>query len=491
MHEKYKTDIFSLKLKTFRGISLLIAREFFIKALATIGQIILVLFLAPEYFGIFAIITFIISFFELFTDISFNQAIIRKKDKPDYLALSTIFFVREILTILSVVILFIFASYIVSFFSSFSTNEVLMIRVFSLTLLLKPLRSIIISILERELRYDIIPRIDIIGVLVYYIAVIFFSINHFYAWSFIWAVFIKEVVESAVAFCYHPWFPRFSFRFSSIKDMIKYGSYLQLGTVISFIHKSIIPVIAGNRTSPYEVGLLDWSMNIASIPRSITDNYGRVSFAAFSRIQSNRRLLSMAIEKSFGIISVICIFFSLITLGFGRELIQYILTNKWLPALPALNWFIGSIIFIGGTASFGQALIAIGKTKEILIVSTIVVIAEWFLSYTFLSIWNFTGIAMASFIGSLALFVLYIFLGRKNGLSVNLKNTFIYKSVLFCLMILLITLINYLLHGSLLFLILKLILVSTAYLLFSYLLCRNEVIEIFILIKQTLKFIKK
>src|SRR5262245_13132014 len=92
--------ISELKQKTITSTVQLISREIGMKIIAIVGQLILVRFLTPTIFGIFAIFSFLISIAEILNDIGFNLSIIQKKEKPTHQQLSTIFFIKLILTII-------------------------------------------------------------------------------------------------------------------------------------------------------------------------------------------------------------------------------------------------------------------------------------------------------------------------------------------------------------------------------------------------------
>lgn len=80
-----------LKSSIVKGFSTLIVREFLIKLFSFIGQLFLARLLAPEDFGIFVIIVFIVTFFGFFSDAGLSFAIIQKKEKPTHKELSGVF----------------------------------------------------------------------------------------------------------------------------------------------------------------------------------------------------------------------------------------------------------------------------------------------------------------------------------------------------------------------------------------------------------------
>src|SRR5258706_5994737 len=165
---------------------------------------------------------------------------------------------------------------------------------------------------------------------------------------------------------------------------MRFGLYYQLGAIFGLIHTSSIPVIAGINTSPYAVGILDWSMNIASLPKVLSENLGRVAFASFSKLQKRKDIISLTIKKSFDGLSFFTLLPIILIFGFGGQLIHYLLTDAWIPALPALYWFAIGAIFFNGTAILGQGILALGRVKILFLLSIPVIAIELVMAYVLL-----------------------------------------------------------------------------------------------------------
>lgn len=458
-----KKDYKALQAKIIKGFSLLTAREIFGKVIAIFGQIILIRLLAPEYFGLFAILLFIIGVAELFTDVGFTYAVIQKKDEPSNEDLSSIFFVKQALSLIIILLIYFLSSFILATYRNLHMEQMIMLYALSAVLVIKSYKNILVALLERSMRYDVISKIELSGMAIYYLSVSFFAFIGLGVWSFIIGLIIKEILELTISFYNKKWFPIFALNVKSIKDFIKFGIYLQFGAILGFVHRSTIPVIAGVNTTAFEVGLLDWSQNVASIPRSFIENYGRVAFSSFSKIQAHRQALILFIEQSLSVLGLITVFIIIYMIGSGSKLVEFIFTEKWIPALPSLYWFIGSIFFISGTSVLGQAIIALGKTKEILIMSLVVILTEWILAYTLLLKFGFVGISAASFFGSILLFLSYVFYLLKINLKINYIKIYIPILVIFLISGLLIKSINFLIPDNFLFFILKSFLISITY----------------------------
>lgn len=468
-----------LKQKAIIGITQMTVREVVMKGISVIGQLTLVRILLPEYFGIFAILSFIVSIGELFTDLGLSMAIIQNKTSLSQKQLSTVFSIRLVLSLIVIVLLFLLSPIVREVYPALSYEHILMLQVTSLVLLFKPLRSVLVALLERELRYNQVSVIDLSGIVTYYVTAIILAFYGFGIWSFIAALFAKDACETLLALRYFPWIPKFFIDYLQVRNLLHVGMYFQMGSIMGFVHRSTIPVIAGMRATPQVVGYLDWGANVASIPRALSENVGRVSFSSFSRIQENKLLIARAIERSFDFLSFISLFLLLVAIGFGNEVVYYLLSESWVPAVPALIWFVGGTIFLNGTSSVGHGILALGKSKPLFLISLFVIPAEWILAYLLLSAYGFVGIAIASFIIAAVMLASQIVIAQRLGITLNLYRMFVIKAYIFFTGYGLILLLHHFLPGDGFFLtVIKLMFFSEGYLLVYFLIARHEVMQI-------------
>ena len=192
-------EVAMLKTKVVQGASLLIIREFVIKSFALLGQLILYRVLAPNVFGIFAIIAFVVNLSGLFTDVGLTSAVIQKKGKISQEQFSSIFFLKFSLSFFLFLLIFFTAPLIIKFYPQLTSEEIFMLRVFSLLLLFDPLKTLLIAVFERNLEYAIITKIDIAGIVAYQIFAVFFALKGLSVWSLIFAVLIQEIVQVMLA----------------------------------------------------------------------------------------------------------------------------------------------------------------------------------------------------------------------------------------------------------------------------------------------------
>lgn len=484
---EFGEDIDILKAKTKKSFSFLIFREFIIKIISFLGQLFIFRLLRPEDFGVFVIISFIVNFVGLFTDIGLNQTLIQKKDKLTKEELSSIFYIVQLLTILLFVIFFIAAPLVTIFYPKFGSEQILMVRVLSVTLLLKPLRTLLTALFERNLKYQIVAKIDILGTIGYQIALVFFALNNFSVWSFIYAVLIKEILELSVAFYYKPWCPLFYFNLNKVRKMLNFGIFIQGYNFMIFIHDAINPLIVGRVLGSYSVGLLDWSLSVSSLARYVTDNYNRVALSAFSRLQEKEKNLLEFIEKSINYLSIFGLYFTVMILSVGQDMVHYLFTDKWLPGLPSLYLFTIFILMNTIVSPLIVSIIALGKSKQLLKLSMATGFMEIGVVYFLIYRVGYLAVPIAGLINMIiSSFGFLMILKYEKQFYVFLK-AFIQKLLFSLAIIVLINILNALLMNSIITFILKAGIATFLFALFLFIFSRKDFNQLFLLFRGYLK----
>lgn len=466
-----------LKQKIIHGMIVLILRDFGMKIVSITGQIILVRLVAPEYFGIFTIIVFVVSIAEMFTDFGLSQAIIQNKKGVTNTQLSTIFYLKLVLSIVAFLLLILSFSTIRLIYYQLTDENFLMILVFGSVIIIKAIKSILLALFDKDLNFSTVSKIDMIGIITYVVVAVFLATYKLYVWNFIFAILLKEIIELAIAFYYNPWKPKFIFDLKSIRQMIQYGSFLQIGNIVAFLERSIIP-ITGFRLSSYSLGLLDWSSKVAGLSDALFENFGRVGFAGMTKIQDKKDKISLIVNKSNSILNIFSFLFVILVLGYSKEFTILILSEKWIPALPSLYWFVSSLLFYSGSITIAHALLAMGKSKEVTIFTTPVILMGVVFAFLMTIYMGFMGIAFASFVMYFVEFVGYYFLGRKFDLDIKLKKPFFDKFLIFIFLGCVVVLLNLIFSSfSLTTLIIKFTVTIAIYGVSLFLFSRDEIKE--------------
>lgn len=406
----------ALDKKLVFSIVQLITRSGIIKVISFIGQVLVARLLLPTDFGFFAVIAFIVNFSSLFCDFGSSWAIIQRKNALTDHERSTLFNVKMILTLIVVCGLWFISPLLPTFFPEFTAEHSLLLKAFSISLIFLSLKTVPLSMIERKMQFMQVALLELSGVIMYQVVTLILAFSGYGVWSLVWGVIAKELTETVLSFYFSGWKPQLYIRFADMHHPVRMGGFLQINTVLNFIHGAVVPIAVGRMNGMNSVGLLDWSTKISSIPTLITDSYGRAAFPGFSRLQHAEAMLKKIAHYSIVLLSLGVGLFCTIIFVHGRQIVAQLYSSQWLPALPALYLYTLATLGIAFTATIGAQLLSKGLSKSILLINTVVKIAEWILIFYLYSKFSFLSVPLAAVASAALSAFLYILVGLRQKL---------------------------------------------------------------------------
>ena len=406
-------DIATIKKKSLTGILALTSRTFLLQIIGFASTFLLTIFLNPATFGIYYVVSAIISFLSYFSDVGLAAALIQKKEMLTEDDLSTTFTIQQMLVLPISVIVFIAAPYIASFYG-LDSSGVFLLRALVVSFFFSSLKTIPSILLERKLNFNrlIIPQIaETVG---FYAVAVTLAWRGFGITSFTYAVLTRAIIGLVIMYIVSPWKISFGITKPIAKRLLKFGVPFQFNSFLSLLKDDLMTVFLGKILTFTEVGYIGWAKKWAEVPlRLIMDSVIRVTFPAFSRLQDSKEHLGSAIEKIlFGLsttmfpISVGLLFF----IGPAVQLIPKY--SKWEPALFSFALFVIASILAGFSTPLTNALNAVGKIKTTLYLMVFWTISTWILTITMTHFFGFNGVSMSLVVLTSTL-GLVVWLGKK------------------------------------------------------------------------------
>lgn len=389
-------DIAQVKKRSLTGVVALTSRTFFLQVIAFAATFLLTIFLSPQIFGIFYVVSAIINFLGYFSDIGLAAALIQKKESLTSDDLSTTFTIQQIL-VGSAVGVALLCSRMISNFYRLDAAGLWLLRALIISFFLSSLKTIPSILLERKLDFNklVIPQIlETVG---FYVVAVLLAWRGLGIASFTWAVVVRAVVGLTAMYIISPWRITLRLSLDVARKLLRFGVPFQLNSFIALLKDDLLTVFLG-RVLPFaQIGYIGWAKKWAEVPlRLIMDSVIRVTFPAFSRLQESKEHLSAAIEKTLFGLSVAIFPISVGLLFFVQPLIgiipKYI---KWEPAITAFYLLTIASILAGLTTPLTNALNAIGKIKVTLGLMIMWTILTWVLTLIFIRFFGFNGVPLA------------------------------------------------------------------------------------------------
>lgn len=394
-------DLDTLKQKAFKGVFTLTFRRLVLKLIDTVGIIFLARALSQDVFGIFGIISFVVfTFLSFFSDIGFGAALIQKKEELKDEDVKTTFTIQQSLVTLLLIIAW-FTSPLISGFYSLGEQGSWLIRVLSLSLFITSFKTIPSILLERKLSFERLVIPEIIETLVYNSIAVYMALSGYGVWSLVVAILARTVAGAIALNLLSPWKIGWGLSRDSAKSLLGFGVPYQLNSVLALVKDNITPTLIAYWYGPAAVGFVQLAQNIATRPMEIINIVSRVMFPAYSRIQHDQERIKRWVEKSVRFMATL--YFPAIAglLVTASPILQYLYadkSDKWLPALPTLLFFLAGAFPIIITTTYTNALYALGRPKVVLTLMVLYTVLTWGLGAPLIYKFGFVGIALAGLI---------------------------------------------------------------------------------------------
>jgi len=295
-------------------------------------MIILARILSPKDFGLIGMLTVFITLSQILINGGFNEALIQKKttDNEDY---SSIFYINLVISLLLYLILFFAAPLIAEFYHQ--PQLILLTRVLSLVFVFNSVAFVPRARITKELKFKILTIIQVPATVISAIIAIAMALLGFGVWSIVALQVVMRLVYAIHIWIYSKWVPLFSFNFKKVKSLFAFGGRLMFSDVLDGIYSNIYLIIIGKF---FHVNILGYYQNARSLVftpvNTFADVVKGVTFPAFSSIQEDNTRLKKGYKMSIQQLLFWTCFPMVLAGVLAVPLFRFILTDKWLPAVP-------------------------------------------------------------------------------------------------------------------------------------------------------------
>ncbi|OGG11612.1 hypothetical protein A2Z00_04525 [Candidatus Gottesmanbacteria bacterium RBG_13_45_10] len=389
-------EIAEIKKKSIKGIVALTSRTFLLQIIAFGATFLLTIFLSPQVFGIFYVVSAIISFLGYFSDIGLAAALIQKKEELTHDDLTTTFTIQQVLVGAVVIIAFIFSEQIAHFYS-LEIAGLWLLRALIFSFFLSSLKTIPSVLLERRLEFNklIIPQI--METLGFYVVAVLLAWKGFGIQAFTFGVIVQAIVGLVAMYIISPWRISFGYSGKVAHTLLRFGLPFQFNSFIALLKDNLLIVFLGKILPFAQIGYIGWAKKWAEVPlRLIMDSVIRVTFPAFSRLQESKEQLTKAIEKTLFGMAFTIFPVSVALLFFMRPLVAIVPKyTKWEPALLSFYLLAFTSILASLSTPLTNALNAVGKIKITLALMVFWTALTWLFTIVFVHFFGFNGVALA------------------------------------------------------------------------------------------------
>lgn len=407
-------EIGEIKKRAVKGVLALTSRTFLLQLISFLTTFLLTIFLTPSVFGIFFVVSAVISFLGYFSDVGLAAALIQKKETITETDLKTTFTIQQLLVGTLVILTLIFSSRIAGFYN-LDNAGLWLLRALLISFFLSSLKTIPSVLLERKLDFNKLVIPQIVETLFFSIVVVFLAIRGYGVASFSWAVLARGLSGLITIYLLSPWKIGFGFSKASASHLLSFGLPFQTNSFLALVKDDLFTIFLGKVLPFSQIGYIGWAKKWSEFPlRLVMDNVIKVTFPAFSRLQNNPAALKAALEKSILFLSLLILPMSVLMIILIRPAVYLIPKYlKWEPALFSFYLFVLANLFSALSTPLTNILNAIGKIKITLKLMLMWTILTWSITPILVFKLGFNGVALSSFIIAASTVIIPIIMVKK------------------------------------------------------------------------------
>lgn len=386
-----------VKKRAVGGVLALTSRTFILQIISFFTTFLLTIFLAPSVFGVFFVVSAVISFLGYFSDIGLAAALIQKREAVTDDDLKTTFTIQQFLVGI-IVIITLFFSRPLSNFYNLDTAGLWLFRALVISFFFSSLKTIPSILLERKLDFNKLVIPQILETSVFSFIAVVLAVKGFGLASFTWAVLARSIIGLIAIYLLSPWKIGIGFSKTVAQGLLSFGLPFQANSILALIKDDLFTIFLGKILPFNQIGYIGWAKKWAEFPlRLVMDNVIKVTFPAYARLQEKPEYLGKALDKSIFFLSFLILPLSVAFIFTIKPLVFFIPKYlKWEPALFSFYFFVMASLFAGLSTPLTNVLNAIGKIKMTLYLMIVWTVMTWILGPFLVFKLGFNGVAVSS-----------------------------------------------------------------------------------------------
>lgn len=346
--------------KIAKGIKWTALEKILVQLVQFVLSIIIARLISPSEYGILAILMVFINVPQVFIDCGLGNALIyRNKLEED--SLQTTFTFNLAVSVLFVILMYVFAPYIEHFYNL--SGLTLYLRITSLALLTNSLVVVPTSILKIKFDFKSLSVANIVSTIVSGLLGVVMAYSGFGIWALIGQFMSRSVILAIILSYSCKWLPRFVFKMKAFLPLYRYGINIFSVGIITKITEEGISFIIAKKLNPWNLGIFTRSLQFASFSQAgLSSVIQTVMFPSFSSVNKDKKQFDELFIKSIEYQSAFSFPLWFILAVLAKPIVVTLLTVKWIEVVPLLQVVCMGRMLVLVANITEQALMAKGRS---------------------------------------------------------------------------------------------------------------------------------
>jgi len=371
--------LMSISHKVLKSSGLLLGLQVIHRSLGIISTLVLARLLTPDHFGIVALVTIALQFFELLVETGNQQYIIQKTDDED---LDTAWTLDLLSKSLIALIIIGTSSFVADWFNE--PDLTLALAIAALALPIRALKTPGMLRLARQINYRPLFKLSLWQKGISFLTVMTIALIHPTFWAIIAGNLVAAVIFTVGSYRVDDYRPKWSLK--KLREQWGFSQWLLLRGIVGFTRSQIDNLMVSRLFGTAQLGGYNLVREVSLLPAlSAIIPMSEPLLAAISESKSNPQALAYRIRLSLALMITVLTPITAFIMLYPELIIRVLLGPDWSEFGPLLKPF-GLFFFTFCLfALVSDAIIAQGKVKLLFwfdVVSTVAIIIILWLTAT-------------------------------------------------------------------------------------------------------------
>lgn len=323
---------------------------------------ILARFLDKADFGLMALVTFVMGFMNLFSDMGLTSAILHKQDisKQEY---ASLYWFNVGFSILLYLLLLLLTPLVSTFYRQPELD--ILIPLLGLNLLISAIGRIYKTMESKHLLFKKITMFEIVAAILSLLFAVYLAVADYGVLALVYSALLHYVVQNLLYFAYgiRKYGLLLRFRLQETKPFLKIGVYQVGGQVINYFNRDMDILLIGKFFSPDILGGYSLAKQLVSRPAQILNPIlVKVASPALARFQDQKVELKNNYLRLVSVVAKINILVYTITIIFAPIIVEIFYGSSFVELATLVRILCLYMILRAIGNPIGSLIIATGKT---------------------------------------------------------------------------------------------------------------------------------
>jgi PST family polysaccharide transporter len=338
-----------------------------LKLLAFGGWVALARLLDPETFGLFAVASFALSVFALFSQLGLGASVVRDRGEVDRRRLDALFTLQ--LAVVAAFALLMAATAPVLAAATGDAGLGWLVVALAAALVLLSLRSVPAAMQERDLAYGAPVLADIVTQVTFWAVAIGGAWAGWGIWSVVASVLASSALGTLALLVRTRWRPALNFEWREVRGEALFGLMYASQSLAHFAKYAMLPGLGGPLFGGTAVGYLTWAHQVAALPVQMAQPVSRVAYPALAHLQHSGEEFARLASDTLGWTCRLTFPVFAVLIGLAPQVTEYVYGAQWLPATNTLVLLSASMALGVPVSVLVPALYSLGRGREGMAVS--------------------------------------------------------------------------------------------------------------------------